>query len=90
MDIDGASLAGRHPNKLTKQELRFWLDCRAISHKKLKTKAELVTRYVVIYACCVYLDMPALLVMNLYIVTHINLSNLFIYLYIYLKYQITF
>ena len=79
-DIYRASLAGRHPNKLTKQELKFWMDCRATSHKKLKTNAELVTRYVVIYAFCVCLDMPALLVMNLYIVTHINLSNLFIYI----------
>ncbi|KAK2140154.1 hypothetical protein LSH36_1460g00028 [Paralvinella palmiformis] len=43
-DIDGDSLAGRHPNKLTKQKLKFWLDCKSISHKKLKTKAELVTR----------------------------------------------
>ena len=34
-DIDGASLAGRHPNKLTKQEYKFWLDCRAIGHKTL-------------------------------------------------------
>ena len=60
-DIDGASLVGRHPNKLTKQELKFWLDCRVICHKKLKTKAELVTKYVVIYAFCVCVHMPALL-----------------------------
>ena len=44
-DIYGASLAGRYPTILIKQELKFWLDCRAIRHTKLKTKAELAARY---------------------------------------------
>ena len=43
-DIRGASLAGRKPNKLKNEELKFWLRCRDDAGKGLKTKAELVKR----------------------------------------------
>ena len=43
-DIEGASLKGRDPKKLTNSELKFWLACRGISHKKLSTKFEYVAR----------------------------------------------
>ena len=43
-DIDGASLNGRHPKQLTIQQLKFWLACRRVTNKKLKTKAEMIAR----------------------------------------------
>ena len=43
-DIPGASLAGREPQVLKCEELRFWLRCRGDSLKGLKTKAALVKR----------------------------------------------
>ena len=43
-DIDGASLEGRAPKQLTCKKLRFWLSCRGVNCRKLKTKAELVAR----------------------------------------------
>ena len=43
-DIPGASLAGREPQTLKCEELRFWLKCRGDSLKGLKTKAALVKR----------------------------------------------
>ncbi len=45
-DIEGASLAGREPKQLTVQQLKFWLSCRGIKASKLKTKAEVVIKYV--------------------------------------------
>lgn len=45
-DIPGASLCGRKPSELKNQELKFWLRCRGDPAKGLKTKAELVKRYV--------------------------------------------
>ena len=44
-DIPGASLEDRQPNQLTVTELKFWLRCREVKVTKLKTKAELVSRY---------------------------------------------
>ena len=44
-DIPGASLFGRKPEELKKQELFFWLKCRGDNGKGLKTKAQLVKRY---------------------------------------------
>ena len=44
LDILGASLAGREPQILKWDELRFWLKCRGDSLKGLKTKAALVKR----------------------------------------------
>lgn len=55
-DIEGAALAGRHPTKLTIQELKFWLSCRAIRHTKLKTKAELIARYISYSSLIYYSD----------------------------------
>ena len=43
-DILGTSLAGREPQALKCEELRFWLKCRGDSLKGVKTKAELVKR----------------------------------------------
>ena len=43
-DIDGASLNGRQPKQLTIQQLKFWLACRGVTSKKLKTKAEMIAR----------------------------------------------
>ena len=34
-DIDGASLGGRIPQKLQRDELRFWLKCRGMGTKPL-------------------------------------------------------
>jgi len=46
-DIPGASLGRRNPSELKNDELKFWLKCRGDPGKGLKTKAELVKRYVV-------------------------------------------
>ena len=43
-DIPGASLAGREPQILKCDELRFGLKCRGDSLKGLKTKAALVKK----------------------------------------------
>lgn len=48
-DVDGASLNGRQPSELIMKELRFWLLCRGIENKKLKTRAELLTRQVYLF-----------------------------------------
>ena len=43
-DILGAAVAGREPQALKCEELRFWLKCRDDSLKRLKTKAALLKR----------------------------------------------
>jgi len=43
-DVPGASLSGRKPSELKNEELKFWLRCRGVAGKGLKTKAELVKR----------------------------------------------
>ena len=43
-DIPETFLAGREPQILKCDELRFWLKCRGDSLKGLKTKAALVQR----------------------------------------------
>ena len=45
-DIPGASLLDRKPSELKNEELKFWLRCRGDPAKGLKTKAELVERWV--------------------------------------------
>ena len=44
-DFPGASLCGRKPSELKKEDLKFWLKCRGDQEKGLKTKAELVKRW---------------------------------------------
>lgn len=48
-DIPGASLCGRKPEELKTDELKFWLRCRGDNGKGLKTKAQLVKRYVCLH-----------------------------------------
>ena len=53
-DIPGSSLAGRNPEQLKNEELRFWLKCRNDPAKGLRTKAQLVKRYettIIIFDC---------------------------------------
>jgi len=45
-DIPNVSLRGRNIAELKVDKLKFWLKCRGDSSKGLKTKAELVKRYI--------------------------------------------
>jgi len=43
-NIPGVSLEGRNPAELNNDALRFWLKCRGVKCKGLKTKAQLLKR----------------------------------------------
>lgn len=45
-DTPGVSSEGRNPGELKKDALRFWLKCRGDKCKGLKTKAQLLKRWV--------------------------------------------